>query len=165
LIDAAAGLPVGYVLLVVGSGPERERLEAQVGERGLGGRVIFAGAVPHADIPAYLDAMDVAVAPFAPMNGFYFSPLKVNEYMAAELPVVASRQGDIPKLLGSSGLLVEPGDASALRAALLRLGEDAELRARLGDAGRAHVASRSWTAVAAVVERLLARQPLEPVRA
>jgi len=161
LLEAARELPPEIRVLVVGDGPEREALEKLASkEHGLQERVVFAGAVLHAEMPAYLDAMDVAVAPFEALAGFYFSPLKVAEYMGSGRPVVASRQGDLADLLAGTGLLTEPGDAPELRDALLNLASDADLRCRLGDAARARAKGMSWTLVAERVEGVLANSQI-----
>jgi glycosyltransferase involved in cell wall biosynthesis len=83
--------------------------------------------------------MDVAVAPYPAIPGFYFSPLKIAEYMAAGRALVASRIGDIAELItdGSNGLLCEPGDARSFAQAIVRLYCDPGLRAQLGSAARA----------------------------
>jgi glycosyltransferase involved in cell wall biosynthesis len=81
---------------------------------------------------------------------FYFSPLKVLEYMAAGLPVVASRIGQLAELVedGRSGILCPAGDAAALADALDALRRDPALGARLGAAGReAALRRHSWDAV------------------
>src|SRR5262249_44692169 len=70
-------------LLIVGDGPERQRLVADVESRGLSSVVLFAGAVAWDTVPAWLASMDVAVAPYPRLESFYFSPLKVYEYLAA----------------------------------------------------------------------------------
>lgn len=151
LLEAAQQLPSDYALLVVGEGPELEALRGAAGER-----VIFTGAVPEAEVPRYLAAMDIAVAPYEPLEDFYFSPLKIAEYLAAGLPVVATAQGDVPELVGEAGLLVPPGDTAALAGAIRRLGDDAELRRRCGLAARRLAAGRSWEAVAERVAGVLA---------
>jgi glycosyltransferase involved in cell wall biosynthesis len=116
--------------------------------------VVFTGAVPHSQMPAYLSAADVGVAPFdvsahrALSLGFYWSPLKIFEYMAAGLPVVAPSVDRIPSLVGHDreGLLYDARTPGALAAALERL-SDAALRRRLGDAARARaVREYSWKA-------------------
>jgi glycosyltransferase involved in cell wall biosynthesis len=101
--------------------------------------------------------MDAAVAPYPMLPTFYFSPLKIFEYMAAGLPVVASRIGQIPEVIrdGTHGLLCPPGDAAAVAAALCRLKEDPDLGARLGRAARAHVVQHyTWNQVASRILHL-----------
>ncbi len=144
-------------LLIVGDGPERERLAADLAAVGLTEAVHLAGAVDASAVPGWLASMDVGVAPYPPLAQFYFSPLKVYEYMAAGLPVVASRIGQLKNLIeqGRNGLLVTPGDAAGLAAALERLRSDPELRARLGQAARSTVLHQhTWDAVAQRVLRL-----------
>jgi glycosyltransferase involved in cell wall biosynthesis len=134
-------------LVVVGDGPERENLMQQLEERGLDGVVHLTGAVAPDEVPDWLATMDVGCAPYAESEGFYFSPLKVFEYMAAGLPVVASRCGQLNDLLRNewNGLLCPPGDVAELEAALDRLRCDARLRWQLGRAGRAMVErNHSW---------------------
>lgn len=138
-------------LLVVGDGSGRRELEAEMGSRGLGAKAVFTGAVDPAEVPRWLASMDVAVAPYPKLSDFYFSPLKLYEYMAAGLPVVASRIGQIGEAIedGQTGLLCTPGDAPAFAAAFERLHRDEELRRRLGGAARREVLrSRTWAAVA-----------------
>lgn len=156
LLEAFAALPDSHRLLIVGDGPERHALEARASILGLGGRALFAGAVAHAQVPAYLDSMDIGTAPFESITGFYFSPLKVVEYLAAGLPVVASRQGDLLLLVGNAGILYEPGSQDGLTGALRRLGEDTKLRARLGRNAVARASALDWDRVAARVENSLA---------
>ncbi len=149
-------------LLIVGAGPEREKLAAEVFSRGLAPAVHFTGAVAPAEVPNLLASMDVAVAPYPELLNFYFSPLKVYEYMAAGLPVVASRVGQLQKLIepGVNGLLVPPGDTAALAAALGRLQSDPQLRLRLGQAARATVIRQhTWDAVAEQILRLAVPSP------
>jgi glycosyltransferase involved in cell wall biosynthesis len=122
-------------LLVVGDGPQRKAVEALRAE--MPDRVTFAGAHPLEDMPAWMRGMDIAVAPYPPMDNFYFSPLKVLDAMACGIANVASDIGQVSELLrdGETGLLVPPGDAAALAGALRKLANDPQLRARLGEAG------------------------------
>lgn len=142
-------------LLIVGDGPQREGIEDALAERGLLSAADFAGAVDPADIPRLLSHMDVAVAPYPNLAQFYFSPLKVYEYMAAGLPVVASRIGQLKGLIedGVNGLLCAPGDPNALAEALDKLRCDPYLRASLGHAARETILrGHTWDAV---VDRIL----------
>lgn len=125
-------------LLIVGDGPERNSLCEKIKAKCLQEVTQLTGAV-HADaVPGYLELMDVVVAPYPALPNFYFSPLKVYEYMAAARPVVASRIGQLNTLIkhGINGWHVPPGDAQALAEAILHLQRDAVLRQRLGQAAR-----------------------------
>lgn len=150
-------------LLIVGDGPERSALEAQLDHHGLGASTRFTGAVPPEAIPGLLEAMDVAVAPYPRREQFYFSPLKVYEYMAAGKPTVASRLGQIAQLIqhDGNGLLCEPGDPAALAHQLFRLHRDPALRRRLGAAGRATILrSHTWDQVARRILHLARSTPV-----
>ena len=145
-------------LVVVGDGPGRGDLERDLAARGVRDSVRFTGGVPPSDVPAWLAMMDIAVAPYPVTTdldgGFYFSPLKIFEYMAAGRAVVASRVGQIGQLLthGETGWLHEPGDIEAAARGILTLASDRALRERLGNAGRRWVARhRSWDSIAATV--------------
>ena len=142
-------------LLIVGDGTEKEKLLADLSSRNLMHKAHVTGAVAHGEVPGLLVSMDVAVAPYPKLSDFYFSPLKVYEYMAAALPVVASNVGQLGKLIvhGVNGLLVPAGDAVALAGALVCLRNEPALRARLGEAARAEMLNRhTWDGV---VDRIL----------
>lgn len=139
-----------YRLLVVGGGPGAVALHARLAAAGVTERTEVVGSVDPQQVPALLRRMDVAVAPYSASAG-YFSPLKVFEYLAAGLPVVASRVGQIPCLIdhGRTGVLCDPGDAGALAAAIQELWVDPGRAAVLGAAGRAMVRrDHTWLAVA-----------------
>lgn len=165
LVDALAKLPGTHRLVIVGDGPERDALEERASDLRVRERVTFAGPVAHAQVPAYLDSMDIGAAPFEPLPNFYFSPLKVAEYLAAGLPVVASRQGDVPLLVGDAGILYEPGDQAALTESLRRLGEDGSLRERLARNAIARAEALDWDRVAARVEDVLVAARRQETRA
>lgn len=160
LVDAAAMLKaqdLPFRLLLVGDGPERGSLERALAERELANRTELTGAVAPAAIPALLARMDIAVAPYPDLADFYFSPLKVMEYMAAGRAVVASRIGDIDALVrhGETGLLCPAGDRDALAHALAELIRSPDSRTRLGSAARDHaLAELGWDSVA---RRILAQ--------
>lgn len=151
-------------LLIVGDGPQRAEIEDALTERGLRSAADFAGAVDPSDIPGLLTRMDVAVAPYPDIANFYFSPLKVYEYMAAGLPVVASRIGQLAGLIedGVNGLLCVPGDSHALAEALDKLRCDPDLRPSLGRAARETILrGHTWDAVADRILELAAGSPSE----
>ncbi|HLJ67321.1 MAG TPA: glycosyltransferase family 4 protein [Chloroflexota bacterium] len=140
-------------LLIAGEGPMGNELRSQAGIRGLDDAVVFTGKVAHAEMPAILSAMDVGAAPYLSLPDFYFSPLKVYEYMAAGLPVVASDAGDIAALVrdGETGLLSPPADVAALAHQLRHLAADHQLRTRLGAVGRSEAERHTWQANARLV--------------
>lgn len=156
LVQALASIsaPARPQLLVVGDGPERARVADTA--RAAGVEVTFTGAVRHDAVPAYLAAVDVAVAPYAADDAFYFSPLKLLEYLAAARPVIAADVGDIGHCVrpGETGWLYPAGDAGALADAIRDVLADPAQAAELGAAGRAHVcAEHTWKQVArSVVE-------------
>ena len=150
-------------LLLVGDGPERAGLEDALAARGLREAACFTGAVSPEAVPGLLASMDVAVAPYPPLPDFYFSPLKVFEYMAAGRPVVASRIGQLEELVedGVDGVLCPPGDPEALATALHVLHGAPAQRAAMGEAARATVRQHhTWEHVA---ERLLHLAETAPV--
>lgn len=154
LVDAFADL-AGRVpharLLIVGDGPERAAIEAELIRRRVRDRACLAGAVRHEDVPECLAVTDIAVAPYPAGDNFYFSPLKVLEYMAAGRATVASNIGQIRELIkhDATGLLVPPGDARALTQACERLAAEPALRAALGRRARAEACrNRSWDRIA-----------------
>jgi glycosyltransferase involved in cell wall biosynthesis len=129
LIAAAPAKP-GTVLLFVGDGPERRRIEELAENAGLA--AIFTGTVAHDDLPRHLAAMDVGVV-LADPRSFHFSPLKVAEYLAAGVPVVAPDVAPLAARLEHerNAVLYPAGDVAALGDALGALGSDPERRSRL----------------------------------
>ena len=144
--------------VLFGDGPELERARREAS--GVSG-LCFTGAIPHSMMPAAFAAADIGVAPFdigahPPLQlDFFWSPLKVFEYMASALPVVAP---DITRLRTivrheGEGLLYDPRDPGALADALTRLADPA-YRARLGAAARRRVVDcYSWAAHCRTLER------------
>ena len=124
----------------IGDGPELERVRREAS--GLTG-VIFTGSLPHNQMPACLAAADIGVAPFdvtafGPLSlGFFWSPLKVFEYMAAGLPVVAPNIDRLSQLIedGREGVLYDASEPTALAGALVELADSVN-RQKLAVAAR-----------------------------
>jgi glycosyltransferase involved in cell wall biosynthesis len=148
---AIGELPVQLVL--AGHGPLLEELRrASAGDS----RVHILGDLPHDRIPGILRTLDIGVAPYLhdDDDDFYFSPLKVLEYLAAGLPVVCPRVGDLPELVGEAGILYDAGDRAALAGALARLTNDPKLRAHAAGQARLRAARWSWDRNAAAYAAL-----------
>lgn len=159
LLRAEARADIGAVL--IGDGPELARVrEAAAGIDA----ILFTGPLDHDRMPAALRSADIGVAPFdigahAPLSlGFYWSPLKLFEYMAAGLPVVAPAVDRIPSLVadGVEGILYQAPSAQTHRhalAAALRKLADPQLRRTLGAAARERAVEQySWAAHCAALE-------------
>jgi glycosyltransferase involved in cell wall biosynthesis len=145
-------------MLIVGDGPLRGALEQDLREHDLTRRVLFTGALPHEEIAGLIRQFDVALAPYSkPEHVFYFSPLKIFEYMACGVPVVAAALGQNAELVRNceTGLLYTPGDIHSLTSACEKLLADVDLRQRLGHAAAQEIHGRyTWGHNAASVVEL-----------
>lgn len=127
----------GLQLLIVGDGQLRPWLEEEFRARKLQDRVRFAGSLPYDSVAGVIRHFDLALAPYPRLDhAFYFSPLKLFEYMACGVAVVAADVGQISEVMrnGKTGLLHPPGDVDALAAACDRLLRNPRLRRTLGRA-------------------------------
>jgi starch synthase len=162
---AATLLALGYDchFLLIGDGPERaaaERLAAV-----WPGHFTFTGTVPYDQVPSLLAGATVGVAPFntAPhpalqSAGFYWSPLKIYEYMAAGLPVVTTNIYPLNQIIrdGQEGLLFAEGDIPSLAGAIARLLDEPATARLLGQRARARVVERySWARHCEGLERVM----------
>lgn len=157
VLDAWRTLDAALPLVVLGDGPLRGAVERAAAADP---RIRFEGRVPPARVA---DAMRAARLLVAPSLGYEGAPLALAEAAAAGLPVVSSGIGAMAELVedGQTGLLVPPGDAQALAAAVARLDGDAVLRARMGRAARARYetmlsAEAAYTATSAIYACALA---------
>ena len=131
-------------LLLIGDGKARKMLMELADNLGIADRTHFIGAVRHEEVGAYLAACDVLVAPYGPTEGFYFSPLKLREYVAMGRPAVVSCNVlETEKIDETKGVvLVPPGSAEVLRRTLIALARDEQWRSRLAQAA---TGSTLWT--------------------
>ncbi|MGB9879889.1 MAG: glycosyltransferase, partial [Anaerolineae bacterium] len=137
---AVSELPGNWRLRIVGDGPYRPALEALAKTLGIEGRVSFEPSIPSGEMPYFLNSLDVLVLPSLTRRNWkeQFGRVLV-EAMACEVPVIGSSSGEIPHLIAEAGLVFPEGHIEALREALLQLMCNAELRAELGQRGRARV--------------------------
>jgi len=134
LLDAVAAAGTARELVVAGEGPDRETLERRARGLGIAADVCFLGSIDRPQVAGLMRGAAVVAIP----SRFEGHPLVCLEAMAAGAPIVVS---DLPVLAGSvrheaTALLVPVDDATALAAAIRRLGADSALARRLGDAAR-----------------------------
>jgi glycosyltransferase involved in cell wall biosynthesis len=143
LVEAAAGLPGLWQLVLAGSGPDRGELERLARELGIGERVFFDGQIPSTQMPAFFQQLDVLVLPSRTQSNWMeqFGRVLV-EGMACGIAVVGSNSGEIPSVIGDAGLIFQENDAADLRQQLHRLQDQPELRRELGRRGRQRVLER-----------------------
>ncbi len=136
------GLRAGrYRLLLVGAGPLLAELQHWARDLGAPDAVRLVGAVPHAQVPGYLQALDMLVLPSesTPLWKEQFGHVLI-EAMACGVPVIGSNAGAIPEVVGDAGLVFRAGDAEALKRCVEQLLADGGLRCALVARGRARVA-------------------------
>jgi glycosyltransferase involved in cell wall biosynthesis len=150
-VRALAQMAQRPVLLLAGSGPERERLEKLAAQLHLEGEVVFLGALDRGMMIPMMAAADIVAVPSVPAFGIEeATSLAALEAMALRKPVVASALGGLCHLItdGANGVLIPPGDPRALASALARLMNDGGLRTQLGREARRVVEAKfsadSW---------------------
>lgn len=126
--------------LLVGRGPEESSLRNEIEQRGLSRHVTIAGSLPYTELPAAHRLADVFVLPSIPTPTWEEQfGMVLAESMATGKPVVATRSGAIPEVVGPTGLLTPPGDPIALAEAIQRVLGDDTLSRSLGEAARQRV--------------------------
>lgn len=142
LLDAVTRLS-GVHLILVGDGPEQTKLDDRARRAGVRNRTHLVGRRPSVEMPGWLAALDLLVLPSVGRRGWseQFGRILV-EGMACGVPVVASRHGEIPAVVGDAAALVEPGDAGALARRIEGLARVPERRAEMSRRGRARVLAR-----------------------
>lgn len=161
LLKAYSLKETDWKLRIIGSGPEEADLRQQADELGLA--VDFLGAVPPQDMPLALAGSAIGVAPYPIPHSpeeHYFSPLKIYEYLAAGLAVVATDVADIPRLLEGCGVVVPASNPLALANAIDHLTTNTDLRHQLQHLAReTAVTKHSW---AQAVERIFTLAGVTP---
>jgi glycosyltransferase involved in cell wall biosynthesis len=139
----------GWQLLVVGDGPQRERLEARCADEGLAGTVRFVGN--QDDVPVWLNSLDLFALPSFGDEGV---PQSIMQAMACGLAVVSTPVGAIEEAVqrDRTGLIVPPKDAASLAQALAGLMENDARRRAMGQAG--HAFAQEQFGIGAMLDRM-----------
>ncbi|MBE3118030.1 MAG: glycosyltransferase family 4 protein [Candidatus Atribacteria bacterium] len=151
LLEAVAQLQGDWALLLIGSGPDRDRAMRRAQELSIASRIQWVGTVPHLELAQYYNAMDVLVSPsVATLKWKEQYGLVVLQAMNSQVPVIGSTCGETPHVIGDAGLIFQEGDVEALVERLRRLQTNPSLRAELGRRGyervQAHYTFRSIAA-------------------
>ncbi|MBL8843092.1 MAG: glycosyltransferase family 4 protein [Planctomycetes bacterium] len=151
---AARAQGLAQELVLVGAwGWKREELERELARCGSDAPVTVRGAVPEAELLAWLAHADALVYPSL-WEGF---GLPVAEAFALGVPVITSNRSSTREVAGDAALLIDPESEPELAAALLRLGRDAALRAELAVRGQERARRYTWEAMARGVRELVER--------
>ncbi|NJR40550.1 MAG: glycosyltransferase family 4 protein [Leptolyngbyaceae cyanobacterium CSU_1_4] len=165
LCEAVAGLAAGkpWKLLLLGRGELKEPLMAKAKQAGISDRLILIESVPHADVPRYINLMNVLVLPSQSTEKFktltsagwkeQFGHVLI-EAMACQVPVIGSDSGEIPHVIGNTGMVFPEGNAEALRDCLAQLMSQPERAIALSKQAYSR-------AMACYTNRALARQQLD----
>lgn len=136
-------------LLLIGDGEDAAVVASILERHGIRNEAVLTGLVPREAVPGYLAAASVLVSPHSRNDDFIGSPIKLWEYMASGVPIVASRVAQLGEILqdGTTALLVPPNDPEALAQALITLHDEPAQSQRLGQAAQAEAgAKHSWDA-------------------
>jgi len=151
-----------YRLLIVGDGPLAPYVQEFCQRHHLSDVVALVGSVDRARVPEYLAKMDVGLAPYPVLPSFYFSPLKIWEYAAAGVPIVASASGGLPTLFPHkvAAMLHEPGNVGRIVKHVERLRREPQLASKLAQRARRMAQRHTWerlgTRFASLAQRALA---------
>lgn len=145
LVAALADAGRSVRMLVIGAGDGAEHVIDVARTLGVADRITVTGAQAPQQAAAWLTTATIGLAPYPRIEPFYFCPLKVVDYLAAGLPIVSTRQGDIPSLVGNAGITVDPDDTDAFVSAIMTLLDAPSAAAAMGRAGRARaMATLRW---------------------
>ena len=151
--DVISALPLvlreipNALLLIVGQGQAKEKLENLSKELKITDKVRFTGYIDHMKIPEILSIADVVVAPFKELGmSFFGSAIKIFEYLSSGKPIVATKIGQIAEILQDqyTALLVKPGAVDELANAIIRLARDERLRSYLAKNAKMEAQKYSW---------------------
>jgi glycosyltransferase involved in cell wall biosynthesis len=112
-----------FRFLLVGDGPMYSKIKSEIKQNNLKKHITLTEKVEHSNVPKYLAAMDVAIAPYPDLDFFYYSPVKIFEYMAMALPTIASDIGQVGRVIEDKkdGYLIDPSNNNQFAAKIIDL--------------------------------------------
>ncbi len=146
------------IFLMVGDGPLKHKMEDFIKKHRITDKVILPGYVEYNNIPLYLAAMDIVFAPYPKHKIFYYSPIKLFEYMAAGKCIIASSIGQIKEIIedGVNGILFEAGNYDDMLEKSKLLLQDNSLRSKIGRAARKTIEKNyTWKHTAEKLNRII----------
>ena len=151
LVRIAEKISSNVVFLMVGK--NLELLRREVEKKSLSRKFIFVGFVKHEDVPRFISVADVTIAPYRKtkkMRKFYFSPIKIFEYMACGKAIIASDLEMIRDIISANrcGLLAKPGNVEDFASKIEVLLKDKRMRKRMEKNGRKAALKYTWDRVA-----------------
>jgi starch synthase len=128
------------IFLLIGGGPEASRIITRINKLGLDALFLILGRIPHKEMPAYLSMANAGIAPFNTTFhkqlklGFYWSPLKIFEFMASGLPVITIDISPLNEIIEhqKEGLLFQEGNSKDLAEKILNLADNNDLAEKMG---------------------------------
>lgn len=151
------------ICFFVGNGPWQKKYEELAEDLRVRERCIFLGSLPQGEVIKYINAADIAVAPFDTSKdeltmkyGFYYTPLKIFEFMACSKPVVTSNIGNLKEIIkdGETGVLAREGSVESFVEAIRMLIENREKREEIGLKARVEVEKKyTWNKFGEFLEK------------
>lgn len=140
----------GLRLLLIGNGPQFDEMKALARELEVDAITEFTGTLDHDQVHRRLRECDVCVAPYEGELNQYNCPMKLYEYMALKIPIVASRWGDIPNIMreGETALLHAPADPQGLAEAVRAILRDPQAARDRAEAAYEVVRRHTWRVIA-----------------
>lgn len=134
-------------LMVGKGGPLEPLLRDFIDKNKLKEKVILAGYVLHKEVPSYISAMDIVLAPYPDLEFFYYSPVKIYEYMSSGKPVISARIGQIAEVIedNKTGFLTKPNDIAQNMDIISELIKNQNRRKEVGKAARKEILEKhTW---------------------
>lgn len=142
--------------LIIGDGVKFNELKEFISKNKAEDSVILTGYIPYEKLPDYLSVIDIGIAPYPTDIAFYYSPLKIYEYMAAGKPILATEIGQIAEIMRGQniGMFINPENLLDLESKLRAIITDEKARIVMGENARKLAKQFSWDKNAKVIQKV-----------